>query len=138
MRVEVIHEDGDREGWVDDLFTEVQECVRTGTLRYQGVIVKKRQDDFDEIHRKLSEAVETGERLVTPRPQRPTFTPVQWQDGTEFDLAAEQLYIEWEMRVRGDGCWRPWSDLDQRDREKWHRMANAVVRGINMNRMRTL
>ena len=40
MRVIVVHEDGDREDRVAELFASIDICVKTGTMRYQGVGVE--------------------------------------------------------------------------------------------------
>lgn len=45
MRVIVVHEDGDRTSRVAELFASIDMCVRTGTMRHQGVGVELRRED---------------------------------------------------------------------------------------------
>jgi hypothetical protein len=45
MRVLVVHEDGDREDRVAELFADVEICVKLGTMRHQGVRVMLCRDD---------------------------------------------------------------------------------------------
>lgn len=60
---------------------------------------------------------------------------VSWDDGHELDKVAEAAYIEHELMVRGDGMWRPWTDVDRSVREKWERIVTAGLRALNQHRM---
>ena len=40
MRVLVVYEDGDKESRLAELFASIDTCVKTGTMRYQGVGVE--------------------------------------------------------------------------------------------------
>lgn len=59
---------------------------------------------------------------------------VRWDSPDEADAAAEAVWIEHEMQVRGDGMFRPWNDLHPDDRERWRRVAEAVLRTMNQRR----
>jgi hypothetical protein len=54
-----------------------------------------------------------------------------FSDGFEKEAMAKAMYIEFELTTRGDGCWRPWQDLDATARGRWYRIADAAARGIN-------
>ncbi len=45
MRIIVVFEDGDRASWVDILSDEVRECVKNGSMQYQGVCVEVQPED---------------------------------------------------------------------------------------------
>jgi hypothetical protein len=44
VRVIVVHEDGDRESRVAELFASIDIAVNTGSMRYQGVGVELRHE----------------------------------------------------------------------------------------------
>jgi hypothetical protein len=45
VRIIVVHEDGDRATRVSALASEVRQCVKDGTMRYQGVSVEVQSED---------------------------------------------------------------------------------------------